>query len=134
MKLTEQQWQRGGNKGKKKKSPTTERQEGWKNGLRSGEGIAERRGASVCGRQHRRGKQEERDVVCVTQFCVLTEDSTAISPSASSQHHHRDNEVGKIRAEAKIFKSIAEVSVLLFCAAMSVFHFTVLFLALSTFG
>lgn len=66
-------------------------------------------------RDNTEGKQEERDVVCVTQFCVLMEDSTAISQSAFSQHHHRDNEVRKIRAEDK-FKSIIQVSVSILCS------------------
>lgn len=63
-------------------------------------------------RDNTEGKQEERDVVCVTQFCVLMEDSTAISPSAFSQHHHRDNEV---RAEDR-FKIITQVSVCVLCS------------------
>lgn len=61
-----------------------------------------RRGASICGRKRQhRGAQEERDVVCVTQFCVLMEDSTAISPSVLSQHHHRDNEVRELMTDWK---------------------------------
>lgn len=75
-----------------------------------------RRGASICGRRRQhRGEHEERDVVCVTQFCVLMEDSTAISPSAFSRHHHRDNEVRKIRAEDR-FKNIIQVSVFILCS------------------
>lgn len=65
------------------------RHEGQKNERKQREGIGEKRSESLWERQHR-GQQEERDVVCVTQFCVLMEDCIAISPAAFAQHHHRD--------------------------------------------
>lgn len=66
-------------------------------------------------RDKQREAGRERDVVCVTQFCVLMEDSTAISSSALSQHHHRDNKMRKISAETR-FKSMIEVTVFIQCS------------------
>lgn len=70
--------------------------EGWKNGRKRHEGIAWEEGASTCGKTtQKENRKRERDEVCVTQFCVLMEDSTAISSAAFLQHHHRDGELGK---------------------------------------
>lgn len=75
------------------------------------------RGSEHLWEDNTEGKQEERerDEVCVTQFCVLMEDSTAISSAAFSQHHHRDGELGKSEKRRDL-KSSVQVSVLIACS------------------
>lgn len=75
------------------------------------------RGSEHLWEDNTEGKQEERerDEVCVTQFCVLMEDSTAISSAAFLQHHHRDGELGKSEKRWDL-KSSVQVSVLIACS------------------
>lgn len=73
-------------------------------------GITEELGALVEENEKHRGQQEEGDVVCVTQFCVLMDDSTAMYPTASPQHHH--SKVRRSRHEDRFDHTYESVCVL----------------------